>query len=281
MIIGLHLRKRIDTIIRTAQDISRFLTSKKVKMIVSPEIKDLFPTFEQFTKEKNPNLNLMISLGGDGTFLETAQTALFYDAPIIGINFGHTGFLTNIEEEEIFSSISDILKNKFRIEERSVLSGTIIRNGIEMDTMLAVNDFVVQRDPFDKILVVDVFLDKMKVSSIRSDGIIIATSTGSTAYSLSAGGPIVDPLCDNIIINPLCPHKLSSRCVIVPGNKTLFLTISTKSENTCLIYDGRHQSHLKDLDHVRIEMHDKKLKMIFLKEKNFYQVLNEKFQWGL
>jgi len=281
MIIGLHLRKRIDAIIRTAQDVSRFLLSKKVKVIVSPEISDIFPALELYSKEKSTKVDLMISIGGDGTFLETAQTALFYNIPIVGINFGHTGFLTNIEEEEIFSSISDILKNKYRIEERSILSGTIIRNGIEMDTMLAVNDFVVQRDPFDKILIVDVFLDKMKISSMRSDGIIISTSTGSTAYSLSAGGPIVDPLCDNIIINPLCPHKLSNRCVIVPGNKTLYLTISTKSEKTCLIFDGRHQSHLMDMDHIRIESPLQKLKMVFLKEKNFYQILNEKFQWGL
>jgi NAD+ kinase len=280
MIIGLHLRKRKESIVQTAEDIAKFLKSKNIQVLVSQEIEDIFPHYSIFSKDNPLKPDCMISLGGDGTFLEASQIALEYNIPIIGINYGHTGFLTNIEEEEIFSSIDEIINKQYRIEERSVLSGSLIRNGEEIETMLALNDFVIQRDPFEKILLIDVFLDRQKISSIRADGIIIASSTGSTAYSLSAGGPILDPLSDHIIINPLCPHKLSDRCIVVTGSKTIYLTITTRSNLTSLVYDGKHHSHLQNLDRLRIKLHTKKLKMIFLKEKNFYDVLNQKFQWG-
>jgi NAD+ kinase len=280
MIIGLHLRKRKESIVQTAVDIGKFLKSKGIPVLVSQEISDIFPSHPIFSKENLLKPDCIISLGGDGTFLETSQIALEYNVPIIGINYGHTGFLTNIEEEEIFSSIDEIIQKQYRIEERSVLCGSLIRNGVEIESMLALNDFVLQRDPFEKILQIDVFLDKQKISSIRADGIIIASSTGSTAYSLSAGGPILDPLSDHMIINPLCPHKLSDRCIVVTGSKTIYLTITTKSNLTSLVYDGKHHSHLQNLDRLRIRLHHQKLKMIFLKEKNFYDVLNQKFQWG-
>lgn len=279
MNIGLHLRKRIDSIVQTAHDIARFLLSQNVSVLVSQSIQDLFPEYTSFTRDNGLKPDYMISLGGDGTFLEASQIALQYNSPIIGINFGHTGFLTNIEEEEIFSSIEDIIHHKYRIEERTVLSGSLLRSGVVIETMLALNDFVIQRDPYEKILLIDVFLDKIKVSSLRADGIIISTSTGSTAYSLSAGGPILDPLSDHIIINPLCPHKLSNRCIVVTGSKTIYLAIGTKSNQTSLVYDGKHHSHLQNLDRLSIKLHSQKLKMIFLKEKNFYEVLNQKFQW--
>lgn len=280
MIIGLHLRKRKESIVQTAVDIGKFLKSKGIPVLVSQEISDIFPSHPIFSKDNLLKPDCIISLGGDGTFLETSQIALEYNVPIIGINYGHTGFLTNIEEEEIFSSIDEIIQKQYRIEERSVLCGSLIRNGLEIESMLALNDFVLQRDPFEKILQIDVFLDKQKISSIRADGIIIASSTGSTAYSLSAGGPILDPLSDHMIINPLCPHKLSDRCIVVTGSKTIYLTITTKSNLTSLVYDGKHHSHLQNLDRLRIRLHNQKLKMIFLKEKNFYDVLNQKFQWG-
>lgn len=281
MNIGLHLRKRKESIVQTAEDIARFLISRKISVLVSEDILDLFPDFHSFSQDPAMKPNYIISLGGDGTFLEASQYALRFNVPIIGINYGHTGFLTNIEEEEIFASIEDIIKHQYRIEERSVLSGSLLRNGIEIESILALNDFVIQRDPLEKILSIDVFLDKQMISSLRADGIIISSSTGSTAYSLSAGGPIMDPLSDHIIINPLCPHKLSNRCIVVTGAKTIYLAISTKSNQTSLVFDGKHHSHLENLDRLRIRLHSQKLQMIFLKEKNFYEVLNQKFQWGL
>jgi NAD+ kinase len=280
MNIGLHLRKRKESIVHTAEDIASFLLSKKVTVLVSEEIKDLFPGYDSISMNSNRKPNCIISLGGDGTFLEASQIALQFNVPIIGINYGHTGFLTNIEEEEIFSSMEEIIQGKYRIEERSVLSGSILRNGIQIESMLALNDFVIQRDPLEKILSIDVFLDKQMISSIRADGIIVSSSTGSTAYSLSAGGPIMDPISDHIIINPLCPHKLSNRCIVVTGLKTIYLSITTKSNQTSLIFDGKHHSHIENLDRLQIKLHSQKLKMIFLKEKNFYEVLNQKFQWG-
>lgn len=281
MNIGLHLRKRKDSIIQTAEDIARFLKSRNIPVLISQEIVDLFPNYPTMKQTQELKPDCIISLGGDGTFLEATQIALMFDIPIIGINYGHTGFLTNIEEEEIFASIEDIIHLKYRIEKRSVLSGCLLRNGVEIETMLALNDFVIQRDPFEKILLIDVFLDKQKISSLRADGIIVSSSTGSTAYSLSAGGPIIDPLSDHIIINPLCPHQLSNRCIVVTGSKTIYLSIGTKSNQTSLVYDGKHHSHIENLDRLRIKLHEKKLQMIFLKEKNFYDVLNQKFQWGM
>jgi NAD+ kinase len=279
--IGIYFRKRIDHLIRIAHNIASFVTTNGSEVLVAPEIQDIFPQHPIYrNQDSGQKPDLLLSLGGDGTFLHAAQYALMEDLPIIGINFGFTGFLTNIEKEEIFQSLELILEGKFAIESSSSLKSSIQRNGELVKTYACLNDFVLQKDPIEKILSIEVYLGSQKIASFRGDGIIIATPSGSTAYSLSAGGPVVDPTCKVYVLTPLCSHKLSGRSLIIPEKEKIFINVFTKGDKTRFIRDGTSEFIIKDLDRISIQRHHRSLKMIVLQEKNFYHTLNQKFQWG-
>lgn len=281
MRIGIYFRKRIDHLIRIAQNIATFVTTSGSEVLIAPEIQDVFPQYPVYrNQEPKQKPDLLLSLGGDGTFLHAAQFALMEDIPIIGINFGFTGFLTNIEKEEVFQSLELILNGKYAIESNSSLRASIQRNGELVKSYACLNDFVLQKDPIEKILSVEVYLGSQKIASFRGDGMIISTPSGSTAYSLSAGGPVVDPQCKVFILTPLCSHKLSGRSLIVPENEKIFINVLTKGDKTRFIQDGTTEFIIKDLDRISIQRHHRSLKMIVLQEKNFYHTLNQKFQWG-
>lgn len=280
MIVGLHFRKRLERITSITHQIIQFLQSKKIDVWITEENQDLFPSIPVFHKNNAKTLDFLISIGGDGTFLHASQYALHHQIPIVGINYGYTGFLTSIEKEEVFSSLLDIIENRFTIEERSVMKATLIRNGKEKAFLLAVNDIVLQREAQEKILQLTIFLGKHKIMEIRGDGVIVATSTGSTAYSLSNYGPLVDPKCPVFLINPIASHSLTSRCVVVPDQKKVFITVNTTNQNSKLIYDGFEAIQLEDQDRIMIEKNAIPLKRIVLQPKHFFEVLQEKFNWS-
>lgn len=282
MKVGIYFRKRNEEIIKIASDIISFFKTNNSEVFVVPEVSDIFPELPTMEGTESSNIpEFLISLGGDGTFLRAAHYAINIEVPIVGINLGHIGFLTNIEEEEILSSLTKLLNKTYVTEERNLISSSLIRSGKLIYKSFAVNDFVVQRDPMEKIIEVDVFIDDVKVAMNRGDGIIISTPTGSTGYSMAAGGPIIEPNTKVILITPLCPHKLSSRSIIIPDNKPLTLSISTKSCKTRLITDGVDEVMLNDMDRIKISTYNKKLKIIILAQKNYFEVLNKKFFWGL
>lgn len=282
MKVGIFFRKRLDNIIKTSKSIISFLKSNKAEVFITKDLEDIFPelpTIEFDSYETTPEI--LISLGGDGTFLRASHYAVKNDIPVLGVNLGYIGFLTNVEEEEILSSIDKILEGKYKIEERTILNGTLLREGKEILSDIAINDFVIQRDPSEKIIQTSVFINDNRVATNRGDGIIISTSTGSTAYSLAAGGPVIDPKCKVYMITPLCSHKLANRSIILPEDESLTVLISTKGEKTRLINDGMDETKLVDMDSIKINVSSKPLKIAILNKKNFYDVLNKKFQWGL
>jgi NAD+ kinase len=282
MKVGIYFRKRIEPIIKTAKNIISFLEEKGAEVFVAQEVKDIFPDLSLINFEKESSIpEILISLGGDGTFLRASHYAVKNEIPVLGVNLGYIGFLTNVEEEEILSSLHKILERKYRIEERTILQGSLIREGKEILSDIAINDFVIQRDPSEKVITTEVFIGKDRVAFTRGDGIIISTPTGSTAYSLAAGGPIIDPRCRVFMITPLCSHKLSNRSIIIPENEILTISMATKGDKTRLINDGVSETILIDMDRIKINVPPKLLKIAILTEKNFYDVLNKKFQWGL
>ena len=282
MKVGIYFRKRNEEIIKIVSDIISFFKTNHSDIFIVPEVSDIFPDIPNMDGESPFNIpEILVSLGGDGTFLRASHYAINNEVPIVGINLGNIGFLTNIEEEEILSSLTKLLNKEYEIEERNTIFSSMIRSGKEIYNTFAVNDFVIQRDPIEKIIEVEVFIDNMKVAMNRGDGIIISTPTGSTGYSMAAGGPIIDPTTNVMLITPLCPHKLSSRSIIIPDDKLLTLSITTKGSKTKLINDGVDEFLIRDMDRIKISTYDKKLKIITLTKKNYFDILNKKFYWGL
>ncbi|MBR4890630.1 MAG: NAD(+)/NADH kinase [Clostridia bacterium] len=220
------------------------------------------------------SIDIILVLGGDGTLLSIAKKASEFDIPVVGINLGRLGFLTEIEKNELENGIEKLLSGDYQIEERMMLSASLS----DGKTGTALNDIVVTREISSlKILDLDVYIDDEYVDDFKADGIIISTPTGSTAYSLSAGGPIVDPSLESMIITPVCPHKMYSRTIIVPPYKSVTIKCKAEPDNRAVVAaDSEILGNLSGDDTAIVKMAVKKFKLIRFKGYKFFGVLHNK-----
>ncbi|MDK2823241.1 MAG: kinase [Clostridia bacterium] len=223
-------------------------------------------------------VDIVLVLGGDGTFLRAARYIAGYKIPILGVNLGYLGFLTEIEVGEIYFYLEKMLNGDFYIEERMMLSGQVKRNNKWIGKFNALNDFVINKGSFARLITLDTFLGDEFVASYSADGIIISTPTGSTAYSLSAGGPIVHPVLDVCIITPICPHSLYARPIVIPPEKIVKVLIRAVKAEAMLTVDGQYGFKLENQDEVWIEKADYVTRLIRVKGRKFFQVMREKLK---
>ena len=212
--------------------------------------------------------DFIISLGGDGTFLSTARK--FFDSPIVGVNLGNLGFLSEIDKDNIEAEISKLLNDEFFIEERFLLE-----TDVDDKRLYALNDIVISRGMFSKLLNLEVFFNNKFVDDYSADGIIISTPTGSTAYSLSAGGPIIEPKLDVLVITPICPHSLHQRPIII-GSDTEVKIISNLDIFT-IMADGQEFYDNNKSHEIIVKRSDKRVKVIKTKENCFFDTVRNKF----
>ena len=221
--------------------------------------------------------DIAITVGGDGTIIHAAKYAARFDKPLIGVNVGRLGFAADIEIDGI-SELTRILDGNYSVEERILFDVEVIKNGVSKN-YLAVNDAVIARGQLSKIIDLQVTLDDEVIAKYRADGLLFSTPTGSTAYSLSAGGPIIAPQLDCILMTPVCPHSLFSRSVIFDGNSVLTVSVKIPSECCCVLtIDGEKNVDILADDIVKIKKSDLKLKFVSINKRNFYRKLNEKLK---
>ncbi len=223
--------------------------------------------------------DLIITFGGDGTLLIGARYAMKYDIPLLGINLGTVGFLTEEEPGHIEEALQAIIEERFQVEERSLLR--ILNNGTG-EVFYALNDAVITRGGYARLIRVDAYVDQKEYAAFTSDGIIAATPTGSTGYSLSAGGPIVEPGMNCIIITPVCAHSMQHCPCIVPGNADIRFLMNPDREQTAeLQVDGQNMGKLQAGDEIHITGADKKIRLIRLHPYHFFGLLRKKLsEWG-
>lgn len=239
---------------------------KGVKISFTDTIEELFKVCD-----------IAITVGGDGTIIHAAKYAARFDKPLIGVNVGRLGFAADIEIDGI-SELTRILDGDYSVEERILFDVEVIKNGVSKN-YLAVNDAVIARGQLSKIIDLQVTLDDEEIAKYRADGLLFSTPTGSTAYSLSAGGPIVAPQLDCILMTPVCPHSLFSRSVIFEGNSVLTVSVKIPSECCCVLtIDGEKNVDILAEDTVKIKKSDLKLKFVSINKRNFYRKLNEKLK---
>jgi len=223
--------------------------------------------FDEMCKEAD----FLVALGGDGTLISLARRAYKYDKPILGINAGNLGFLTDINPENIDDFLEKFLKGEYRIDERMV---------IEIDyqgkKLYAFNDVVISKDVISSMIHIKVDTNESFLNTYHGDGLIISTPTGSTAYNLSAGGPVVYPLTEGFILTPICPHSLTQRPLILPSD--FELEIEVKENISKLIIDGQEIYDLKEK--IKLKKAEKPAKLIHRVERNYFEVLREKLNWG-
>ena len=223
------------------------------------------------------NSDVTITVGGDGTIIHNAKFAAKYKKPLIGVNMGRLGFVAGLEYDEI-DELVKLLSGDYKIRKRMLLSVELER-GKKTEKFLAVNEAVLTRDILKPIIDISVTLSGEEIISYRADGMIFATPTGSTAYSLSSGGPVVEPDMDCILVTPIAPHSLSSRNVVFKSDSVLTATIDNADlTQGYLVIDGEKNVRLSENDKITIRKSELELELIVLKEKNFYTLLNEKLK---
>lgn len=221
--------------------------------------------------------DLLVVLGGDGTLLNGARHAAPFDVPILGINLGHLGFLVELENDNLEQFFIKLFEGDYTIDHRMMIEGTLSRNSMPLDTFVALNDIGITRGSFSRIITLQVFVDGHFVDDYTADGIIVSTPTGSTAYSLSAGGPIVHPNMNLIMLTPVCPHTLHSRSFIVPEDKVICIHIDgAYNHDSMITVDGQKGYKLQHKDVITVKKAPFVTKLIRINNRNFYDVLRIK-----
>ena len=223
---------------------------------------------------------LMLVLGGDGTFLSVARMIGDRGTPILGVNLGSLGFLTEITLEDLYPTLEKVLAGDYRVEERLMLSAAIVSAGVEAPRQLALNDVVINKGALARIIHLETHINRQYVTTFRADGLIVATPTGSTAYSLSAGGPIVYPTMDALILSPICPHTVTNRPLVVPGDSVLEITLKTPSENVMVTLDGQVGLPIQHEDTLRVQRARTRIRVVQPYRKNYFEILRMKLKWG-
>ena len=225
-------------------------------------------------------VKLLVVLGGDGTLLGVARNLTDRPVPVLGVNLGKLGFLTETALGDLEAVLASVLDGHFEVEERMMLQVQVLRGRKSIATSTLLNDVVINKSAQARILEMDVRIDGQFVAIYHADGLIVATPTGSTAYSLSAGGPIVLPGMKAFCITPICPHALTNRPLVVPDSVTIQVTLESESPDVYCTMDGQIGLPLKAGDRLKVRRSGTTLPLIVPQPRNFFDVLRKKLRWG-
>ncbi|MGH7555020.1 MAG: NAD(+)/NADH kinase [Longimicrobiales bacterium] len=232
-----------------------------------------------------PNaVDLLITLGGDGTLLRGARMVAEHHTPVLGINLGYLGFLTSVAPEELEEKLTRLFAGDFWLEERFTLEALVVSNGGRSGVpFIALNDAVLHKGGFARVVRLAMYVgpDRQEVASYSSDGIILSTPTGSTAYSLSAGGPIVDPSVECIIATPICPHTMVVRPLVLPASSEIVVEPLSPTGELILTVDGQDGAGLRPGDRLVVRRGDAVVRLVRFFDQNFFSTLRRKLNWGL
>lgn len=225
------------------------------------------------------NSDLVISIGGDGTMLTTAYKAQFFNKPVLGINFGKLGFLSEANINQIDVLINEIKRGLIKIEERILITGEVL--GHKVERLIAINDIVIDKGGWPKMIDLELTVNNEFVTTISADGIVIATPTGSTGYSLSIGGPIVSPLTDAITLSPISPHSLTVRPIVLPSNQEIFIKADSLHKEILVNCDGQRVFAVPPPLKIKIVKHNRPLKLVRTSLTSYFETLRSKLLWGV
>jgi len=289
--VGVVAKARLDRAASHLAEIASWLEQRQVMPVFDPETAALATSagttasFKVVDPDELPRrVDMIVVLGGDGTLLGTAGriAKAESDIPILGVNFGSLGFLTEVTLPEIFTSLESAVNGTAQVEERMMLHVTVDAGGRRLADRIVLNDVVVTQGALSRIIELSVSVDGESMMRIKADGLIIASPTGTTAYSLSAGGPIVHPQVDGLTITPIAPHTLTNRPVVVPGTSEIRIQPLIREEQSEVFatFDGQALMPLKGDHIVAVRRAERRLRLIRASSRGYFQVLREKLKWG-
>jgi NAD+ kinase len=266
---------------QTAGELAAWLKNRDIKLIGKPRAEMPDCSIEEVGDEEfQAKADLIVVLGGDGTMISTARLLGEREIPVLGINYGSLGYLTDFRIEEMFPALENILTGHYAIDRRVMLEIEHRRGAQRLETGRVLNDIVINKSVLARIIEIEVKLNEQYVNSFRADGLIVATPTGSTAYSLSAGGPIVYPTMNAVVLTPICPFTLTNRPIVVPDTAEISLRLMNENEGVVLTLDGQVGYQMETGDCAVIRKSAASFNLVQPPNRNYFDVLRNKLKWG-
>ena len=270
----------------TACELSEWLKQRGLRLIGRPHEEaervnaEIYHVETVETEKFQAEADLIVVLGGDGTMISTARLIGRREVLVLGINYGSLGYLTEFRIEEMFSALEDILAGRYDIDRRVMLAVEHTREGKLLGQGQVLNDVVINKAVLARVIEIEVSLNRLYVNSFRADGLIVSTPTGSTAYNLSAGGPIIYPSMNAVVITPICPFTLTNRPIVVPDDAEINLSLKNESDGVVLTLDGQIGYTMRAGDSVSIRKSPTTFNLIQPPNRNYFDVLRNKLKWG-
>jgi NAD+ kinase len=279
--VGIVVKPNNEDALRTASELSEWFTKRGIKAISDPRDEDEIDSQEtEETKRLREEADLIVVLGGDGTMISAARLIGKHPVLVLGVNYGSLGYLTEFRIEEMFDAINMILDGGFATDKRVMLDAEHWRGDELIASGRVLNDVVINKSALARIIEIDVTLNELHVNRFRSDGLIVSTPTGSTAYNLSAGGPIVYPSMDAVVLTPICPFTLTNRPIVMPDDSEISLELVNNSGEVVLTLDGQIGHEMESGDFVKIRKSETSFNLVSPPNRNYFDVLRNKLKWG-
>jgi len=257
-----------------------WLVDRQVDVVVEESAATAAEGVKKCSYDDMPSCSdMIIVIGGDGTMLGAARLACTHDIPLLGINLGGLGFITEVYQNELFDALDSILNGECPEEKRMMLKCTHTREGKPLGTYTALNDIVVNNGPLGTVIDLETSVNELHVARFKADGLILASPTGSTAYSMSAGGPIIFPTLECIAMTPICPHILTNRPIVLPADVKIKIVLRSKSEGSILTHDGIVAGGMKQGDEVLVEKSRHNTRFLIPCGRDHFHVLRTKLKW--
>ncbi|MGA8182609.1 MAG: NAD(+)/NADH kinase [Terriglobia bacterium] len=259
-----------------------WLRGRDIEVSFDKETGSILESSEKcLTRNELPGkVDLLIVLGGDGTLLAAARALYRHEVPIFAVNLGDLGFLTVITRDELYPALEGVLSGNYRSERRVQIEGELVRADEVLSTFRALNDVVLNKGAIARIQDFEVYADGEFISNYKSDGLIVSTPTGSTAYSLAAGGPVVSPTVEAFIVTPICAHTLTNRPLVLRDSAHIEIVVKSQREAAYLTVDGQVGIATHSEDIIRVRKSDSFVELIQPPQRNYYEILRQKLKWG-
>jgi NAD+ kinase len=286
--VGLVAKHKLDAAAGVLAELAGWLDARGIQTVFETEtaaLAGLPPGWSTSSRDDLPrNCDLIVVLGGDGTLIGMADriAEASVDVPILGVNFGSLGFLTEITLSELYDALNDVLGDGAEFDRRMMLRARTIRDNTVYTERTVLNDVVITKGALSRIIELSVAVGSQHVMRVRADGLIVATPTGSTAYNLAAGGPIVHPALDAVLLTPIAPHMLTNRPVIIPASSTIRVepAMNNAPDEVFVTFDGQSGHPLQADDVIEIQRAERALRVVRAPKRTYFDVLREKLKWG-
>ena len=278
---GIIAKRNKPEALSLTRDIISWLAQREISTVVDPAIAEQVGCSRPVEMDAIPSqADLLIVLGGDGTLLSAARLTGVASIPVLGINLGGLGFLTEIFKEETFEVLEKVVRGDFVTEKRMMLNATVYRNDEIISESNVLNDIVINKGALARIIDLETYIDGGYLSTFKADGLILSTPTGSTAYSLAAGGPVVYPSLNSIIVNPICPHTLTNRPLVVPDDVTIRVILKATKQDVHITLDGQIGIPLRGEDVIETKKAASYIHLVTSPLTTYFELLRTKLRWG-